>query len=165
MKAQAFVLLGAMILVAGCEREPVCDPSIGEVNGSHCKSFSLKGGQTHPASEDCIGYEWVKGDTLKITHFNAGFNCCPEGFRTELTVAGDTLIISEMENSNLCDCNCLYDLKYDLTGIERDRWWIRVREPYVDTERDAPALFQVNLKEQPAGEACFTRTGYPWNIQ
>jgi len=155
-------LIGALTVTFGCEREPAPDPAIGPVTGSHCKDFSLKSGNTHPADQGCLQYEWVKGDTLKITHFNAGFNCCPEGFRTELTVSGDTLIISEAENSNLCDCNCLYDLKYELTGISRDTWWIRVREPYVNYDRDQQISFKVDLKKEAEGEKCFERTGYPW---
>ena len=136
MKPLSVSILLVLFLISACGRDPLGDPEISLTDFTACKGIVLK-------------------------HTNAGFNCCPEGFGIDLTVSGDTLIIAERENSSLCDCNCLYDLHYVLTGISRSVWWIRVVEPYVRPGQ-GPLLFQVDLKKQSAGEFCTTRNGYPW---
>ena len=164
MKTNLLCILGLSWLLIGCDREQMPDPAITFSGSTGCKDYLLKGGNDRSRDQDCISYSWVSGDTLKITHVNAGFNCCPEGFRTELKVVGDTLVIFENENSNMCDCNCLFDLKYYLTGISRDTWWIRVVEPYASRAEDKPIVFKAELRKEDAGEFCVTRTGYPWRI-
>jgi hypothetical protein len=145
-----------------CDREESDIPAISLVGSSACKNHGLKTANDQSSDQDCIRYSWVTGDSLIIKHVNAGFNCCPEGFRVELKVAGDTLIISENENSNMCDCSCLFDLDYKLSGIGKDTWYIRIEEPYARQPGDKKILFKAELKMDSEGEFCVTRTGYPW---
>jgi hypothetical protein len=161
--ASLLLFAGLLLLFSGCAREPAGDPVISTVDATACKNGLLKAFQDHPSDQDCIVYRWSEGDTLRIKHVNAGFNCCPQGFQTSLRVAGDTLVITEKENSSLCDCNCLFDLNYFVTGIEKDDWWIRVEEPYVGGDAEK-ILFKVELKKASEGEHCLTRTGYPWRL-
>lgn len=165
MNNKLFLLIGSFLLIMGCDREPAAVPGIKLVGSSECKDFGLKSASDHPSDQDCIQYKWVSGDSLRITHVNAGFNCCPGGFRIELNVVGDTLVISESENASLCDCNCLFDLKYNLSGISRDTWWIRIREQYVQQPGDEKILFKADLNKLAEGEFCVTRTGYPWRFK
>lgn len=165
MIARIILLIGSVMLIISCDREPAGNPTINFSGSSACKDLGLKSGADHAEDQDCIHYTWVSGDTLKITHFNAGFNCCPEGFHTELKVSGDTLEISESENSSLCDCNCLFDLRYELTGINKDTWWIRILEQYAEQPGDEKILFKAELSKLTEGEFCVTRTKYPWRWQ
>jgi len=127
-----------------------------------CKNLELKANSDQASDQDCIRYAWLAGDTLSIRHVNAGFNCCPQGFKVKLAVIGDTLVITEAENSSLCDCNCLFDLNYHLTGISKGTWFIKVVEPYVQQPEQKKILFKAELKKDPSGEVCVTRNGYPW---
>lgn len=151
-----------ILVIIGCDREGKVVPSVELTGSTDCKDISLKAGAAHSSDQDCIQYKWLDGDTLNIKHVNAGFNCCPQGFRVALRVSGDTLIISESENSSLCDCSCLFDLDYTLTGISRGIWYIKVVEPYVQQAGEEKILFTANFKRIVEGEYCVTRTGYPW---
>jgi hypothetical protein len=153
-----------LMLTAACDREESVPAEIELTGSSACKSHGLKSFSDHSSDQDCIQYLWVSGDTLKVKHVNAGFNCCPQGFAVKLAVAGDTLVITESENSSLCDCSCLFDLNYNLTGISKGNWWIRIVEPYVQDQLDNRLLFKVDLKKTREGEFCLTRTGYPWGL-
>lgn len=164
MKTYYFWLMGLFLLIAGCEREKTSDPGIGPISSSKCKSHGVKAGMDHASDQDCIQYNWLTGDTLVITHVNAAFNCCPEGIVADIKVAGDTLTIIEKENSSLCDCNCLYDLNFSLSGIGKETWWIRVREPYVQQTPSEQILFKIELRKNQSGEFCLTRNGYPWGV-
>ena len=163
MKIRYLRLFFAFLLVTGCDRERSADPSINLVSSSACKK-DLKVGTDQASDQDCIRYSWLAGDTLSIKHVNAGFNCCPAGFRVELKVAGDTLVVTEAENSSQCDCDCLFDLNYILTGVTKDTWWIRVSEPYVKQPDQKKILFKAELSKVAEGEICVTRTGYPWGL-
>ena len=163
MKTRYLWLFFASLAVTGCDREGSADMSINLVGSSACKK-DLKTATDQASDQDCIRYSWLAGDTLSIKHVNAGFNCCPDGFRVELKVDGDTLVITEAENSSLCDCDCLFDLNYTLTGVSKDTWWIRVKEPYVQQSGQKKILFRAELRKVAEGEICITRTGYPWGL-
>lgn len=164
MRTKLFWMIGLIVSLTNCEHDPSPVQSVSSVSSSECKKYGLKGVFDHPSSEDCIQYKWINGDTLLIKHVNAGFNCCPQGFRAELKVSGDTLVISESENSSLCDCSCLFDLDYHLTGITKGTWWIRVNEQYVQQSDAKKILFRIELLKDTESEFCVTRTGYPWKI-
>ncbi|TSA36880.1 MAG: hypothetical protein D4R64_06560 [Porphyromonadaceae bacterium] len=164
MKTKYLWLFFSFLSVFGCDREGSVVPSINLISNSECKGKGLKAVADHSSDQDCIQYTWVSGDTLIIKHMNAGFNCCPDGFRVELKIVGDTLVITEVENASMCDCNCLFDLNYNLTGISKDTWWIRIEEPYVQQPEEKKILFKTELRKNPDGEFCVTRTGYPWKL-
>lgn len=162
MKTKYFCLLLFLLPVIGCDREGSLNPAINLVSSSVCKEHGLKTIDGNSSGQDCIQYAWVTGDTLKIKHINAGFNCCPQGFQVKLKMVVDTLVITESENSNLCDCNCLFDLSYTVTGISKDNWCIRVEEPYIQQPEQKKILFRADLDKTPEGSFCIARTGYPW---
>jgi hypothetical protein len=164
MKKIYLLMLFSFLTIIGCDRERSVVPSINLDSSSKCKGNSLKAGNDQSSDQDCIRYSWVTGDSLFIKHVNAGFNCCPDGFNVDLKVDGDTLVIGESENSSLCDCNCLFDLDYSLAGISKSTWWIRIKEPYVEQSDQLKILFKVELKKDPSGVFCVTRTGYPWRL-
>ncbi|MCX6224158.1 MAG: hypothetical protein NTV01_05330 [Bacteroidia bacterium] len=164
MKTKYSWLFFSFLLIIGCDREGSLAPSVNLVSSSKCKGHGLKANADQAFDQDCIQYFWLTGDTLSIRHVNAGFNCCPGGFDVGLSVVGDTLVITEAENSSMCDCNCLYDLNYKLTGISKNTWWIRVKEPYIQQTEQKKILFKAELKKISEGEFCVTRTGYPWGV-
>jgi len=161
MRRNFFLGIGLIIALLGCSRETLV-PGISFTSGSTCKQFGLKSTEATPRNYDCIQYAYNDSNALSIKHINAGFNCCPGQFMVDLTVSGDTLIITEREESSLCDCNCLYDLEYKLTGIGERTWWIRVIEPYYNSNDAEAIVFEADLKHDPARTVCFERTGYPW---
>jgi len=161
MKTLNQIITLLILVLLGCNRE-VLQPGITLDASSDCKSI-LKSGMGIPGNQDCIQYSF-QDNRLVIKHINAGFNCCPEGFKVSLAVKGDTLIITEEENSSLCDCNCLFDLDYTLTDIDKDSWWIRVVEPYVQGQGQDLILFEANLRKDTSGLVCFERTTYPWRF-
>jgi len=164
MKARWIFILFPMVFFAGCEHEEPAVPAIMMVGNSICKSNGLKAIADRSANQDCVVYSWLKGDTLTIRHINAAFNCCPDGLSVTLRVDADTLIVSEAENAALCDCNCLYDLDWQLTGITGKAWWVRIEEPYVKQQDQQKILFRADLKKYPVGEFCLTRNEYPWGF-
>lgn len=161
MKTLNLTVIVMILLLWGCDRETL-QPAIRFDDATDCKGLELKSIQGISTTQDCIQYEY-QDNILTIKHDNAGFNCCPEGFVVDLKVSGDTLIISESENSSLCDCCCLFDLDYTLTDIKKDTWWIKVNEPYLRGSGGEQILFQINLSKNPTGEKCFERNGYPWH--
>jgi hypothetical protein len=162
MQTKQIVRIVMLLLMVGCDREPAIDPYITFAGASACKSAGLKSATDHPSDQDCLQFKWVEGDSLILKHVNASFNCCPKGFRTEVKVAGDTIIISEYENESICDCNCLFDLDYYVVGITKGTWWIRVEEPYIQQQEQEKIMFKAEFKKFPESEFCVTRTGYPW---
>lgn len=162
MKYTYFLMVICFLSICGCEHEGAVAPSLTLISSSLCKSLPLKAYEGYSSDQDCIHYSWVTGDTLEISHSNAGFNCCPNGFTLKLRVSGDTLVIAEDENSSNCDCNCLFDLNYNLTGVRKNKWWILVDEPYIQLPEQKKILFRADLLKNPEGDYCVTRTGYPW---
>jgi hypothetical protein len=152
-----------LLMMAACTHEPVTVPEIGPAGISVCKRGGEKSGDSVARDQDCLQYRWVDGDTLILKHINAAFNCCPEGVDVTLKVSGDTLMVTEQERSALCDCNCLYDLGYRISGIGLAKWHISVKEQYVQPAERALS-FEINLEESTAGEQCITRSGYPWGL-
>ena len=153
--------LGAALLLAACNKEAL-KPDLQSLNASDCKDFALKSADSISKTQDCLDYAW-NDNVLTISRVNAAFNCCPERISADLIVAGDTLIITEREKSSLCDCNCLYDLDYSITGVRKDKWIIQVVEPYVQSPDQEMIVFEVDFAKVKEGRVCVERTGYPWN--
>ncbi|MFA6128061.1 MAG: hypothetical protein WC699_12200 [Bacteroidales bacterium] len=164
MKTKYLLALFSLLAVNSCDREGSVTPTINRLSGSVCKGNGLKAATDQSSDKDCIQYSWESGDSLAIKHVNAAFNCCPEGFRADVKVEGDTIIITENENSALCDCNCLYDLTYKISGIDKKTWWIRVEEPYINGSDQEKILFRAELRKNADGEFCLTRKSYPWGL-
>jgi len=132
-----------------------------------CKSLQRMGAQdTIPLDQDCIEYVYVGEDVLSIMHINAGFNCCPEEVKVFVNIQDNVITIEEKEyfyTHGGCDCLCLFDLDFDITGVSPGEYTIKVIEPYLPQE-DEPLEFAVDLSSSNSGIYCVKRTQYPWGI-
>jgi hypothetical protein len=161
------IFIGVLSLpLVNCDEKKMAPTQIGGslVNHSSCKSS--KSGlilNDVPDSISCINYMYDKDSkTLSLSHLNAGFNCCPESLYCKISINADTIMIEEFEKNNACDCNCLFDLDYELSGVEKKSYFLKFTEPYaLDQE---PLLFEIDLSAQIEGSYCVTRTQYPWGM-
>lgn len=159
-KTLSISIMILMVLV-GCTREPTPAPVIRLSRASACKGHEPGNPLLKLGKQECLHFQWIEGDTLALTHLNTDFNCCPEGFTVDASISGDTLIISENEKSSLCDCICLYDLEYKITGIGHDIWWVRIGRPGAG-KANADLTCRIDLKALTSGDYCEDRSGYPW---
>ncbi len=113
------------------------------------------------SSEDCVDWSFEDG-TLSINHINAGFNCCPI-ILADITIEGNLITISEIDSldGGGCDCNCLFDVNYEITGLQAGVYHLVVDEPYRQNP-DEPIDFMLDLSATPSGRHCEDRTVYPW---
>ena len=146
-----------------------CDKAEQQITGrlvshSSCKSSkSLTFYEETPDTLSCINYFYDSpGKILSLEHINAGFNCCPGEITCSLSVNGDTITITEKEESSLCNCNCLFDLKIELQHLEPGSYVIKVIEPYCG--RQEKLVFTFNPFVFPVGSVCAKRKLYPWGM-
>lgn len=132
---------------------------------SDCKNFVIS--QDSQASfapspgEECLEYFYDGRSRLILKHINAGFNCCPGTISAGFYVLPGAISIKEKEESSLCDCNCLYDLTYELMNIRPGAYRISVKNPYQPPD-EPPLEFVVSLKGPVSGTFCVPRKKYPW---
>lgn len=156
----------ALMLPAGCNKKS--SPAENDIqiqlqNMSDCKDdFLSKGAEDVPNDQDCIEYVYTAGGRLQLRHINAGFNCCPV-LEPEIEVSGNVITIREIEVAAECQCQCLFDLDFEITGVTTGVYVISVVEPYTN-EGDEKLEFEVNLMENPVGTFCVSRDHYPWNM-
>jgi hypothetical protein len=167
--------LAAFLLWAACsdEESPATGPNNTELTASKvtsggCKVFEKVGVDTGitASNQDCIAYSYDTTGTLHISHINATFNCCPDSFIVEPGLENNVITIVEKEDlaGGGCDCLCVFDLEYSISGIEPGTYTIHVVEPYW-SEQAGPVLeFSVNLATTPTGTFCVIRTTYPWDV-
>jgi hypothetical protein len=165
--------LGIVCLAAGCSQDEsgeATGPTGTEPTGqllsyAGCKEFggSALLPEETPEDKDCVEYTYDGHGTLLITHVNAGFNCCQDEIVATIEISDDLIRITEAEVpvGGLCDCNCLFDLEYEITDLTAGTFRIEFAEPYVAAELEL-LEFDVDLSESPAGSHCVTRTHYPW---
>jgi len=145
------------------QKEPIGSGISGSItNTSDCKNF--KSGNLKFAEADtfsCIHYLYDDvNHKVIMTHINSGFNCCPGGLYCKVSSNNDTIIIEEFENEQGCNCNCLFDLDIELSGIVQAKYIVKFIEPYA--EGQAELIFEMDLTSGNEGEFCVERTGYPW---
>lgn len=138
----------------------------GTITGTYgCKGIETWGSADKtPSDQDCIEYEY-DGDVLLLDHINAGFNCCPV-IQANITVEGEIITITENEtfdNYGPCYCLCLFDVNYQIIGVEPGQYTIIVNQLYLD-EGDDLLQFEVDLSAPTSGSYCVTRDHYPWGI-
>jgi hypothetical protein len=161
-----FLLALAIILfVAGCkdQNDPVISDISGSlVNNSECKSF-ISGNLKFDTADtlSCVHYTYNPlNHTLIIVHYNAGFNCCPGELSVGVSTVEDTIFITEFEEEQMCNCNCLFDLDIELNNVNQENYMVKFIEPYA--EGQDPLLFEMDLSNSSEGEYCVVRKGYPW---
>lgn len=112
-------------------------------------------------SMSCIKFNF-NDNLLTLHHINAGFNCCPKNISCNNTIQNNTIIIIEKEESALCDCNCLFDLEIQVSGLENKKYFIKIKEPYVGTQEKL--FFEIDLSKYNNGVHCVERLKYPWGL-
>jgi len=151
------------LLILSCENEDqiVTGKIITDSGCKTSKSDDYTDGT--PDSLSCINYLYEKSGTkLFIKHINAGFNCCPENLYCVVNMNSDTIIIKEYEKSAMCDCDCLYDLEIEITGVTSKQYHVKFIEPYSGNQEKI--IFEMDLTNHPEGSFCVIRKQYPWGM-
>jgi hypothetical protein len=107
--------------------DPACTgsgPRLSYYRNSGCLSTLLSGDDYPWCGDDAVEIA-VEEYSLRITHRNATYNCCPEDIRVELTVAGDTLTLGETEVLTMpCVCLCCYDVESVVVNLPEGYYWV-----------------------------------------
>ena len=70
---------------------------------------------------------------LRVKHFSHGANCCADFTLTATaTSAGDVNVLYD-EGSTPCDCDCTFDLVYNIAGLPAGDWTIRIPDGLQET--------------------------------
>lgn len=171
----ALLVVSAGLLWFACSNDKTSTPTgsenpvitVSKVAADSCKTPYEQLHGTAPNYQDCVEFAYNLQGTLLIRRFNAAFNCCPDSFGVDVDVKDGVITITESEFlTNPCDCLCLYDLDYSISGLEAGTYTIRVVEPYVEVANgDGLLQFQLDFKLTPAGQFCVYRMDYPWGME
>jgi hypothetical protein len=135
---------GRLVRTSGCGTEPV-----------HFGS-----NDDYPTDLSCIDWLLYDGGMLRLRHINAVFNCCAV-IGADISVEDGVITIAERESGPPCDCYCLYDLEFEITGITPGTYRVHVVEVYVHPGEE-PLDFTADFATYPAGVYCAYRDYYPW---
>jgi len=183
----AFILVGSSTLSAGLNGDSDCSGSVdiddvvyliayiftggpapcspdfaGDVIGNGpCKSqMKTADIDTIPNTQTCIEYTYDGVSTLHVRHINGLFNCCPV-FVAEFAIDGDLITITEVDSLYMggCDCDCLFDVDYEITGLMPGIYTLSIDE--ISTfPGDDPLEAQIDLTAATSGIFCVER---PYN--
>ncbi len=159
------LMVVAFILNWSCSKDDPLSPSkIEEVQTSQTSCKGTKSASINNsvlANKSCIEYSYnFEKKELAIEHINAGFNCCPGEIHCQVSISGDTIIVSEYEEGALCNCNCLYDLTISITTIEPESYILKFEEPYCGEQEKL--ISKIDLNKSLTGQFCVNRDIYPW---
>ena len=142
------------------------DLTVSKVTGSDCKPTYIINSSAVSADQDCLRFSYGVDGVLQINRINVCFNCCPDSFGVKIDYADKVITITEREFlTHPCDCLCLYDIDYTISGLTKSKYTIKVVEPYVEvSEQNAALEFDVDFSKTPTGEFCVYRPDYPWGI-
>jgi hypothetical protein len=165
MKSNTLLFLPFLIfslLPSGCETENQKITAT-LIDHSDCKGLKSASADEVPNTQSCINYiyDGITG-ILSVKHVNAGFNCCPGKLTCSVGTVGDTLVITEHEQSPMCNCDCLFDLDIEVSSLPDTQYVIKVVEPYCGDQQKL--IFNVDLEKEPSGSFCATRNQYPWGM-
>ncbi len=148
-----------------CEEETAEETPIGALTAfSDCLDKKQTSNiQSLDNNLSCITYNLNNG-LLELNHYNAGFNCCPEAITADISLNGDTIVISEHEDNALCNCNCLYNLQLEIQNISSGEYHMILNEPYAPIGASAQLDFIFNTVDSASGEFCVERNEYPWGL-
>ena len=163
------LLLLLLVLVYSCgEQKTATEPSGSTPSGTlielpySCKTLSAEDPAAISPDRECFKFRYDGTSSLELDHINTAFNCCPEEIVADITIENDTVIITESEIGGLCDCICLFDLSYQINGLEPSEYTIIFRSPYLSGE-DSILTATINLSDSTYGIACVERGHYPWH--
>lgn len=150
---------------SACQKTNTEDVINGKVlNQGDCKDFKIMRSTLEVADTlSCIVYNFLPSESkLLLTHQNTGFNCCPGELTCTISQNNDTIFIQEFEELAACDCNCLFDIHIEISGIETKVYYLKFIEPYCGDQEKLQ--FEINLSENTEGVHCVSRYDYPWGI-
>jgi len=159
-------LLAINLFLKSCEKSPgdsqTCPIDGKVISYTDCKEFkSTFQTEDYSSSTSCVTYTYnSQNEKLSLKHINAGFNCCPGVLYCNIQVSGDSIIIREFEEAPQCNCNCLFDLNIEVTGVEMRNYIIKFDEPYCGDQQKL--IFGADLSAASSGEHCVNRDTYPW---
>jgi len=132
------------------------------VNRSACKNFISSDLKFNVADTlSCVNYVYNESNhKVTMNHFNAGFNCGVQNITFEVSEDNDTIIIHEVENGPIANCLCLFDIEFELEGVDQQKYQMKFIEPYADGMDQL--IFEMNLTSGNEGEYCVERKEYPW---
>ena len=158
------VFFGFVLIVCNsCGRsdEPVLDPLMSSSSDMVCKNQGLLKDESIETNQTCVYWDYTEDGLFTMTHYNAGFNCCPEAILSSMTVSGDTIYIVERDSMQLCRCNCLYDIDFVISNLQAKKYVVSFDEPFV-IEPKVPLVFEIDLENDVSGKYCEFRDFYPW---
>jgi hypothetical protein len=162
-----FFCIGIFVLSCTKEKEnKQLDFSGKLISHSSCKSGLKSTLESLNTSDSLSCIEWVFEDStnkLSIKHVNAGFNCGYDSLYCGISLSGDTIMVQEHETSNGANCDCLFDLDFEISGIANKKYQIRFIEPYRYDQ--AELSFEMDLINEKEGSFCVTRKLYPWGME
>ena len=167
------MILTAAFLVHGCSDEitPPVDNIPSSITGAlvhatECKEnlYGIDAGSM--VTLDCVTWDWDGSDTLRVTHVNAGLNCCPGTIVGLVDIDGSDITIEETEGDDamMCHCLCLYDLYYEISGISGGVITITINEQYIADDAE-PLVATIDLNAEAQGSLCLFRGTYPWGSE
>jgi hypothetical protein len=165
MKNYIYLVIAGLILISSCKDGGTSDnptPSFKLISHTDCKSFIA---DSTPKDMDCIEYSYDSTkNILKIKHINAAFNCCPTDFTINVSVSNEIITVTEDEKSAGCKCNCIYDLEYEIYGLDKSKSYVMKIDEKLLPQNDDPILANLNFSDKSSGKVCFKRSGYPWGM-
>ena len=151
-------------LFAACEKvEEQMPPPFMEsfADVEECLSFPLMKSNQPGENQSCLFYKYDGDSILNITHYNAGFNCCPEKILTSFELRNDTIFITEDDSLQLCRCNCLFNVEFTIHNLPPGQYVITLNEPLVPLE-EKKFIIDIDLEDVPMDQICQFRDFYPW---
>jgi hypothetical protein len=170
LKRNAVAALVFMLALAciGCDEEEA-DPIVADpdISGNLVQVVGCKSGFSQSSadrSQGCVQFTYdATSRKLTLVHVNAGFNCCPEEIKADVTVDNDTIRIVESQRGPNCRCDCLFDLHIVVENVPPRTFGVFVEEP-LRNQQDVPIDFTIDLAKDTQGEHCVARNFYPWGM-
>jgi len=105
-------------------------------DGPEVSSFSVAQCQgdtgSMPTGDDALSAS-VSDGVIDVEHLAVTGNCCPEGWDIGVVVDGSELDVWYYGDGD-CDCECLYDLEYQITGVESGTWTLNAGGASLEVE-------------------------------
>ncbi len=150
-----------ILFLIRCDRTDTTAPGFPEgrmTAASACKQTALN--DDPKASQECIRFTFARNSILEIKHINSGMNCCPGSVFATVRIDGGSIVIREYEGTDAmpCDCLCLYDFDYEITGLEKSEYILNIQCPLAD-----PFECRLDLEHLRTELLCIDRNRYPWS--
>jgi hypothetical protein len=157
----------AVGLLVGCDDDGTGPGTQQQITGtlvahSECGGFddSLDPAGSITSGQSAVVWEWDGEGTLNLRHINAAFNCCPQ-ISCEFAFDENVITVIEMDEG-LCDCLCLFDADFKITGLTVGMYTIKFSEMYL-VEGDPKLEFSVSLGATASSDTVVVnRDHYPW---